>query len=185
MGIIPFEQIEAMYIELLGNNWFQLEPRYKKVLSEQSKISYLRSLAINSLIQEASLIFLNNEKEILSGSFDKPLIDEVPMIDTLNEIIKISINKCYRHRNVLEIEAAGFEVMSGLLDEFIPAILDSGSLKSKKILQLYPVQFLNRAGLTYENPYLNMINAVMFISSMTDKYALKLFRKIKGIYIEG
>ena len=181
LDIIAFETIEKLYIEILGSNWQKFEGRYKKIYDEGSCVRYLRSLAINRLIQESAKVFIDNEKEILNGTFDKPILSQLPMISTLKEIIDISINKCYRHRNVLEIEAAGFEVMSGLLDAFVPSIINGNSLKNDKIIQLYPQQYLSKKGKAFEDPYLNMINAVMFISSMTDNYALKLFKKIKGI----
>ena len=183
LGIINFDLIESLYIQLLGKDWLNIEARYKRVLSEQSKISYLRSLVINKLIRSCSAVFLENETAILDASFDKPLIDQTEEIDLLNQIINHSIEKCYKHRNVLEIEAAGFEIMSGLLDAFAPAVLEPKNLRSKKIMQLYPKQFLSRDSKVYDDTYLNLINIVMFVSSMTDNYAIKLFRKIKGVSI--
>jgi dGTPase len=100
----------------------------------------------------------------------------------LAEVMKISRQKIYNHVSVLEIEIAGYNVMSELLGLFIPALLKRiPSHKDKKVLKLFPRQFteFEHTDLAYDK----VMNAFDFISGMTDLYATELYRKLKGVDI--
>ena len=80
---------------------------------------------------------------------------------------------------MIEIEAAGYNVIGGLLREFVAAVLYPQRSKSKKVLQLIPAQF--SAG--RDDLYGNIQSVVDFISGMTDLYAIDLYRKLTGISV--
>lgn len=104
------------------------------------------------------------------------VIDE-PFLATMKEIERISVKKIYNYSSVVQIEVAGYQVMGGLLEEFIPAYLQNDSKYHKKLVELIPKQFL-----TKETDAYTKIQCVLdFVSGMTDIYAVELFRKIKGI----
>ena len=77
----------------------------------------------------------------------------------------------------MQIEVAGYKVMGGLLEEFIPAYLQNNSKYHKKLVELIPKQFLT----TNADVYSKIQSVLDFVSGMTDIYAVELFRKIKGI----
>jgi dGTPase len=79
----------------------------------------------------------------------------------------------------VEIEIAGYNVIGGLLREFIGAILQPGSNKSQKLKQLISKQFVI-AGRP-DSLYPDIQAVVDFIAGMTDLYAVDLYRKITGI----
>ena len=56
------------------------------------------------------------------GNFDKALTDIIPSAKALQEISSVSVNKIYRSKVVLEKEAAGFQVLEGLLSVFSQAL---------------------------------------------------------------
>ncbi len=89
-----------------------------------------------------------------------------------------SVDRIYNYRPVVEIELAGYKILGGLLEEFVPAVLGMKGHQSKKLMRLLPLQFQPRedAGL-YEKVQL----VIDFVSGMTDLYAVDLFRHIKGI----
>ena len=89
----------------------------------------------------------------------------------------ISIKEIYNYRSVVEIELAGYKILGGLLEEFIPAVLYPDKPNSEKLLQLLPPQFTYQG----EELYLKLQSVIDFISGMTDIYAVDLYRKIKGI----
>ena len=65
-------------------------------------MSYLRALAINSLIQDAVAIFIENEEAILSGSFPFALLDKSKYVAQIDDIISLSIEKVYHSPEVLQ-----------------------------------------------------------------------------------
>ena len=101
---------------------------------------------------------------------------------SLQEIENFSIDKIYNHKNVIEIENAGYNVMYELLNHFIPPILTEKSQRKsydKMALKLLPKQFLYEEGSDYQK----VLGVIDFVSGMTDNFATDLYRKIKGIDI--
>jgi dGTPase len=146
-------------------------------------IAFLRAKVINILANEAADIFMANREVILNGSFNDTLIDNIQTNTKALEMVqKLSIDKIYNHDTVLQIEIAGFNVMSELLQMFIPALLKhSPSHKEEKVLKLFPFQFteFKSAATGYEK----VLNALDFLSGMTDEYATEMYRRLKGISI--
>lgn len=187
IGLIPFRDGEELLLNLLKDDpGFKLE-RYKEIEYEQEKVSYLRALAIGSLIGKTNTIFCDNEAGLLSGDFDKSLIDLAPGQQELNAILDVSIKKVYRSRNVLEIETAGFHVVAELLHLFITAVNDKhefgDELKkerplSDKIVKLLPKQFIAGSG---SDLYTRLLLVCEFVAGMTDSYAVSLYRRLTGV----
>lgn len=184
LGYIPFGTIEEKFINLIGNDWKNYEKNYKKIYNQNSQISFLRSMAINSLVNKASALFIKNEKQIISGEFDKPLVDNLDTntIELLDEIKTESIKKIYNSETVLKIETAGFKVLPNLLDYFVTAIL--APKENRYVYNLIPDEYLNQ-GKPLDNDYENILNMTMYISSMTDRYAVELYKNLNGIELAG
>lgn len=128
---------------------------------------------------QCSEVFFKEEDAILNGTFNAALIDRIEdrYKPIMKQIADISFKKIYNYSSVVQIEVAGYKVMGGLLEEFIPAYISNSSKYHKKLVELVPKQFL-----TKETSIYAQIQTVLdFISGMTDLYAVELFRKIKGI----
>lgn len=90
--------------------------------------------------------------------------------------------KLYRSRPVLEIEAAGFEVLGGLLDAFLHAIFDKKeNHRSRKLLDLLPNQFRAIGPQAGASAYEQILLLTDYVAGMTDQNALSLYKTIKGI----
>lgn len=156
---------------------------YNKIGDLNEKISYLRARVINLLTTRAAEVFCDNRQQILTGTFNDTLVDNIEnTCPPLKELFKISNEKIYNHGTVLEIELAGYNVMSELLQLFVPALLrHKPGHKDEKILKLFPMQFteFREAGSAYKK----VLSAFDFISGMTDLYATEMYRKLKGVEI--
>ncbi len=178
LGLVSFKETEELMQQLVSKQSLK-DYRGK---DEKDRIGYLRAVAINELVNELAKVFLDEEKNILSGKFEDDLISEIKRVDALMQIKDISINKIYKSRSVVEREVAGYEVLGGLLDTFIHSYNEAFnkiiSPKNKSVFALLP----NR--ITEEIPndlYLRLLRIIDFVSGMTDSFAVSLFRKIKGI----
>lgn len=184
LGLVSYAEAKQLFEGVITKGKSKLG-KLDQLTSRQEKIGYLRALAIGDLMDECSALFLDQEAAILSGSFDQALADHCQSKDALKEIIKVSIERIYQAKQVVEIEAAGHEVLPGLLEEFTTAgnYLMQG-IKSRKYQNL---QFLlpeGTAKIIREHPtdtYRMLREVLDFISGLTDKHALSLYRKIKGI----
>lgn len=142
------------------------------------QIAYLRSSVIGLLISECTEAFLNNEAKILEGEFEGSLIrhiSEQPAA-AYKHCADVSMRKIYRSRDVLDIELAGFRIISTLLELMIDAVRWPEKAYSQLLINRVSDQYNIKAPALYEK-----IQAVLdYISGMTDVYALDLYRKING-----
>ncbi|WP_299706631.1 dGTP triphosphohydrolase [uncultured Pontibacter sp.] len=177
LGLVPHQQGIALLRQILGD-----APDRVSTLTFfdwREEIGYLRARIIGKLINEATQIFLQHEQEILAGTYDKPLVNELSCKPVLDEIKSLSIDLIYRNRPVLEIEAAGFEVLGGLLDACMKAAFRPASKHHRKIADLIPPQYLQLP--EGASDYERIIHITDYVTSLTDQAALGLYRKIKGI----
>jgi len=148
------------------------------VSDPNEQIAYLRSSVIGLLIRECTQVFLDNEEKILSGAFTGSLISQVAELpaQAYSGCARVSAEKIYRSRDVLDIELAGFQIISTLLDLMIDAVRYPEKAYSQLLIDRISEQYQLRAPSLYER-----VQAVLdYISGMTDIYALDLYRKING-----
>jgi dGTPase len=189
LGILSHELVKDAYMHLFtsinreGETEERILSTYNKIGDQNEKISFLRAKAINIVTHTAAEVFWNNRQAILDGTFNDTLIDHIETrTGAFEKIMDISIEKIYNHDSVLEIEIAGYNVMSELLALFVPALLkQKTSHKDEKIRKLFPLQY--REFEDASQPYDKVMNALDIISGMTDLYATELYRKLKGIDI--
>src|SRR5580658_852474 len=186
LEIISFQMIRELFLSFFDEEvGYDARERVEEVLNEinddNQKVQFLRAKLINLLIFRVRDIFMNGEEELLKGGLAKALIEYLPAreLELIRRIDAFSVEHIYNHRSVVEIEIAGYNVIGGLLREFIGAILQPGSNKSQKLRQLISKQFVI-AGRP-DSLYPDIQAVVDFIAGMTDLYAVDLYRKITGI----
>lgn len=187
--ILSFEEISQLFLSLIGElstDKIALERTkdvFHKIQDRNESIAYLRTKCIGGLVEASAGVFREYGDKILGGEWNESLIGRVELkCPTLKKIQSISIEKIYNHPSVIEVELAGYNVMSEILKVFIPAILKTKrSNMEKKSLLLIPAQF--NLSLLEASPYDKVMGVLDFVSGMTDGYATELYRKIKGIDI--
>ena len=183
MGSISFEQIEELFIPLAGE--FFNASRYQQIGFESQKVKYLRAIGISNLVRSLSEVFIKNEEDILSGSFDKPLMDESELKGIVKQIISISVDKIYGSKSVLAMETAGFEILNGLMETYVGAMNNvaesKGSYLSKSIVKQLPEECFNFNNEIDSDLYTRLLKITSYVASMTDSQAIKQFRQLKGI----
>lgn len=188
LGHLDYEEVRTSFMALI------IPARHPKRLheahSDHRRVQLLRDIAIGAAIEECAKVFLENERAILSGEFDVPLIDAVPSAEAWSAIQKRSIDTIYATTRGVEIEAAGFEVLGGLLDVFVSSLNDAASsakpsARSRKLLQLVPLETLGPDRVPDPNAYHRLLKMLDFVSGMTDSYAVSLYKKVRGISLPG
>jgi len=173
MGYITYEEAKNLLSTLLKEA--NTEDLSGDLLDN---IKFLRSKAIHQLILEAKQIFLDAESKILLGEFDEPLTSVIPSANHLKEIVDLTRKKVYESCEVIEVKVAGYEVLGGLLEEFITAISNEKLSKSYLIKKLLPNYKTEDETLGL---YKKILKVTDYISGMTDSYAVSVYKKIKGI----
>ena len=179
LGLIQ-EEFALEYLINIVRDKIKTE-NYYALLSKEDRVSYLRALAIGTLIDEAVEIFMKYENEILNGDFECALLDKSKYEAQINDIIKISVENIYQSTEVIEKEIAGYEVISQLLDTYILAVNNSynntASNYDKLIMKVLPktIDFKN------DVLYSRILNVCHYLSLLSDRNTISSYKKIKGI----
>lgn len=154
--------------------------KYKALITKEDRISYLRALAIGSLINDAVKVFIENEDAILAGQFPYSIMDKSKYKAQMQDIINLSIDKIYQSREVIEKEIVGYQIIQTLLDKFITAFNNHYNGKASNydalLLKLLP----EKHHLDKDNLYERLLHICHYISLLTDGNALELFNTING-----
>ena len=149
------------------------------ITDENEKVVFLRASVIGLLERECVQVFVDHEEEILAGTFKGSLVEhmgDVPR-EAYKRCTKVSLERIYRSKIVLDIELSGYKIMESLIDQMIDAVLYPDRFYSK--------QLIGRVSSQYEIDADDLETRIMavidYISGMTDVYALDVYQKINGI----
>jgi len=189
LGLLPYEEASRAFVEVIG------DPKFLDIAArmhgDEARIEFLRAVAVGKALEQVTRVFVENEGAILAGKFEQPLIQCTAIAEPLEAIVNRSRKTLYANPRGLEIEAAGFEVIGGLLDLFVEAVeaLAAGGKSVAprwlNLLQLAPESAigLNRAPAL--DAYTRLLRMTDYVSGMTDSYAVGLYRKLRGISLPG
>ena len=179
LKLLTTEEVKALFYQFFDENREKrAEEVYKIVTDTNEQIAYLRASVIGILIDECTRVFMENEEAILNGEFEGTLIKSIKpeLREAYKHCSKVSLEKIYRSRDVLDIELAGFHVISTLLELMIDAVLSPEKAYSQLLISRVSSQYDINSPTLY-----GKIQAVLdYLSGMTDVFALDLYRKIKG-----
>lgn len=189
LKLISAEKIYSFYGAIIHTNHSFPEKRLKEIPREKDRVEYLRAYTIGVLINEVIEVFKANEVAILNGEFPHALLSVIDSADALEKISTYSRQHIYVSPPVLEVGMAGFKVLETLLESFIEATYleahGRSNAKTKMIKSFLPDQFLNEKQQIEENPYLRYLQVTDFISGMTDRYAVYVYKTLTGVNLPG
>ncbi len=189
LRFLTYEEVSDRFIQVTGDP--KDRERCERMQDEKERVAFLRARAIGAAVEQCATLFLEKENAILSGEWDHPLLDHIPSGPALEEIRQRSVGTIYATTRGVEIEAAGYEVLGGLLDVFFGAVDDvarrgkGSSSRSRKLLQLVPEQFIGPKRVPESSLYARLQGMVDFVAGMTDSYAVSLYKKVRGISLPG
>lgn len=158
--------------------------KYHALTNTQDRLSYLRALAINSLINEAVRVFIDNEDAILNGDFKMSLLDKCKYEAQINDIIKISVEKIYQSKEVIDKEISGYAALLQLLSTYSTAIknehLGSASSYDTLILKTLPHTIISQG----KDLYNSLLSVCAHVALFSDTNAVLTYKKLKGFYLK-
>ena len=180
---VSFDQARTLLWPIAFPGQSEPSDSYTCIEDNEGRIEYLRARSIGNLIGAAVDVFKENYAALMEGRFERDLVSQSVFAADLKKISTLSQAAIYATPTVLQIEAAGFEILGGLLGKFVPALLTPEGTRSKahkKLVQIVPKQFAIGA-----TDYERLLGVTDFISGMTDSFALTLFRRLNGIELPG
>lgn len=179
LKILTTDEVKSLLLAYFSEKRQQhIQETLNRVSDVNEQIAYLRSSVIGLLIEECVRVFVANEEAILNGCFEGTLIKQMSErpANAYKHCAEVSLEKIYRSRDVLDIELAGFRIISTLLELMIDAVCSPEKAYSQLLINRVSSQYKINAPDRFEK-----IQAVLdYISGMTDVFALDLYRKING-----
>lgn len=162
-------------------------PRYNELQESdpQDKIAYLRAGAISSLIDAAMTAFVQNYDGIMEGKFDGELLAVSKYKTQVEAIRRQCQTVVYKDLAKMQLEVAGNNIISTLMDifggmigDYITKGPDKMDMRNDGIYQIFPKELQN--SLNKLDSYKSFLCLVDYVSGMTDRFALELFQKLTG-----
>ncbi len=198
LGLIDFNKIRTVFKRNLEEDsklLERLDSLYKEFSSFENEQLFLtvqnfRVMTQGIMIGAVIECFKNNYDTIVEGDFPDELIQKSSAKEIRQSFKDLQVI-IFDTKKIMETEIAGWEVLYGLLEIFIPICLSpnfkaSGNNKEARLYKLISSSFRY----IYENfnmhdnvskQYKRVQLIVDFIAGMTDSYALNLYQKLKGI----
>jgi len=167
------------------------EKRYASLRRERARIEYLRARAINEAAEQVSDFFLQHEADFLAGQVEQEILAQIPAARALAALQELAVERLYFSRPVVEIAAAGYGVLGGLLEAFVAAVEDLAArgehadTRNRMLAHLLPEQLTGGRHRPAEDPYERLLGVTDFVSGMTDSFAVSLYKMITGISLPG
>ncbi len=149
------------------------------ITDDNEMVIYMRACVIGKLENVCAQAFIDNEEEILAGTFSGCLIDHIPepQYSAYKRCTKVSFEKIYKSKPVLDVELSGFKIMETLMEIMTEAAVHPDRFYSRQLMSRVSSQY-DIASPDLETRIMAVID---YISGMTDIYALDVYQKINGI----
>nr|WP_281719619.1 dNTP triphosphohydrolase [Nitrosomonas nitrosa] len=190
LGYVSYDHLlsimEPLAGKVLDNDPCDFQNEINAIKDENEKVGYLRSRALNNIVNLCIMSFEKNYELIMTGEFDSELTDSLTRCQAeFDQLVDFNSSNLYNTRKGVQIEIAGYKILEGLLEFFLEAIENSYDAdkehekrRSKKILGLLP-EYL-RPTSNVADSYFNILKVCDFVSRSTDSYAIDIFKKLNG-----
>ena len=149
-----------------------------RVEDPNEKISYLRSCVVGKLVECCAETFVGYEDAILEGRFEGSLLDHIAdaQREAYNQSARLSWNRIYTAPDVVDVELAGNQIVTYLMDKLMHAVMNPELNYSRLLISRIPTQY----DTSHPDVYHRTLAVLDHLSAMTDVYALDLYRKLNG-----
>jgi dGTPase len=177
LGLIQEEYALEYLITLVKNI---NKAKYSELMTTKDRVSYLRALAIGTLIDEAASLFMKHEEAILAGKFETALLDVSKYKAQIKDIIDISVKNVYKSKEVINKEISGYEILNQLLNAYGKMAYNyyRGNMSNYDKLLLNSLPETVR--LTNDSLYKSIMAICLYISKLSDTNAMLLHQKLRG-----
>ncbi|WP_432472708.1 deoxyguanosinetriphosphate triphosphohydrolase [Amphritea sp. HPY] len=184
LNILGFNDIKPILLQLCGNLDYQDEI-FSTQASARRKISALRGMAMENMVESTVAAFTANLPQIMTGKYNGELLaDGDPGVQQgLSAAKQLAKERVFPDNRKAELEVGAYSTLGTLLDAFCEAAFelhtggeDQLSYRSQKIISLMGIHCPQADWPLYPS----FMRVLDFIGGMTDNYAAYLARQIGG-----
>lgn len=181
LKILTYDNVQGLFLDFFDE---ETQDKIKQriidedITDDNEKVIYLRARVIGELERECVSVFLEYEDEILNGTFNGSLVDNMSqkLYAAYRKCVDISKKRIYMSKPVLDVELSGFRIMDTLMNVMTEAVVNPDRFYSRQLISRVSSQY------DIDSPDLNtrIMAVIDYISGMTDVYALDIYQKING-----
>jgi len=180
MGLVGIGQMVELLEPLLPETDSLNESFQKRSLDE--KAGLLRAMAIRELIVQFTQAYVHHFEDLKSGSLDSSLDKLVEKSAALAHLSSFSARHIYQSERVLELQAAGFELLPKLTGMFMEAALDQRQGRKSSSGRLLNLSRMLPFQVQAEDSNYTLARQVLdCISGFSDRKAMDVYQRISGI----
>ena len=188
----PQDELTALAVSTLEQKY---DAAAKQQLSDP-EMNAVQNWAITMqyhLLNTASASFIAHYAEIMDGTFQDELLMSSEARSFIQTLKSLSVRYIYDSRNILALEISAGNIISSLLDQFVPAAIRYDTDEKltpvqdrlmRIVSENYKRTYHYYAGQTSdesERLYLRLLLVTDYICGMTDSFARSLYRRFCGI----
>lgn len=182
LKIVSYDTVSQLFLDFFDEDTqHQILQRIQdeQLTDENEKVVYLRACVIGKLENECVNTFVRHEEEILDGTFTGSLVDHIStrQREAYERCAKLSVQRIYRSRPVLDVELSGYQIMATLMQKMTDAVMNPQRYYSQQLIGRVSSQY----DIAAEDLETRLMAVIDYISGMTDVYALDVYQKINGI----
>ena len=151
--------------------------RRESSIPPEDRLAMGRALAINQLVQQCATVYRDNVQRIVMGEFQGALIEHCPSIDYYLQARTLVRDRVFHSIRVLELEAAGYRAIQGLLGMLVPAVLTPAPDRLQQHLRRLAGVNLSETMSVYQK----ILACTDNVSGMTDRYCVEQYQKWSGV----
>lgn len=182
LKILSFQETEELLMGFFDDD---MKRRIRQRLDREGvtdlneQVVYMRACVVGKLENECVKTFVEHEEEILAGTFQGSLIDNIAQLqrEAYKRCAALSYKKIYRSKPVLDVELSGYKIMETLMQTLIGAAVHPEKFHSQQLIGRFSSQY----DIQSESLETRIMAVLDYISGMTDVYALDVYQKINGI----
>lgn len=181
LKLLSFEETRSLLLDFFdeetqGHILNRIET--EGITDKNEQIVYMRASVIGKLENECVDAFLANEQKIMDGTFNGTLIKSIGdrQKRAYQRCSDVAYKRIYKSKPVLDVELAGYRIMTTLMEQLIEAAVEPERFYSRQLLGRVSSQY----EIDSEDVNIRVMAAVDFISGMTDVFALDFYQKING-----
>jgi len=178
LGLVPEEYALEYLIKLVKDNINT--KKYHAMAHSSDRLSYLRALAINTLIQDAVEVFVEHGDSILEGGFGTALLNKGSYTAQVDDIIALSEERIYQSREVVDKELAGYRIISDLLGMYSTALINKKEGRDTNYDRLLIKSLPPMYGQGGDSHYKILLDCSCFVASLSDSAAVHIHDKLTG-----
>ncbi|RTE66267.1 deoxyguanosinetriphosphate triphosphohydrolase [Amphritea opalescens] len=187
LNILGFDDIKPIMLQICGDLNYEDQIFFTQA-SARRKISALRGMAMENMVESTVSAFMANLSAIMAGEYTGELLaDGDPGVrEGLERAKTIARERVFPDNRKAELEVGAYSTLGGLLDAFCAAAYEQHT-QSAEQLSYRSEKIISLMGIHSPEPewplYPSYMRVLDFIGGMTDNYAAYLARQIGGMSV--